>query len=255
MTILNAFESILVELNKVQAPSLLLDDFVYLFNKGIQEYENERYNLFETKQQVTDDLRVLTKEEKLSVSLQTGSVYGTSYKCVLPSDYVHILNCTCEFEDKNPHCDSDSTFFQGANKLTTTQRSHVINNYYLKPSAKNPYYYIINVDDPWTDSKGAISDDAKVNVRYGNTEQPVMQILCGNNSRYELKNVYIDYLRAPKYYTLTQDEIDAVEDKTQVLEFPDYVTYEIINRITRLIMENGANPRMQSHPAVNTSIV
>ena len=49
MSIRDAFENCLVELNKVQAPSLLLDDFIYLFNKSVQQYINIRYNLFETK--------------------------------------------------------------------------------------------------------------------------------------------------------------------------------------------------------------
>jgi hypothetical protein len=35
MTYREAFENVLIELNKVQAPSLLVDDFVYLFNKAI----------------------------------------------------------------------------------------------------------------------------------------------------------------------------------------------------------------------------
>jgi len=48
MTIRDAYESVLIELNKVQAPSILVDDFVYFFNKAIQEYFNKRYNVFET---------------------------------------------------------------------------------------------------------------------------------------------------------------------------------------------------------------
>lgn len=36
MTIREAYESCLIEVNKVQAPALLLDDFVYLFNKAVQ---------------------------------------------------------------------------------------------------------------------------------------------------------------------------------------------------------------------------
>lgn len=47
MTLREAYEATLVELNKVQAPSLLLDDFNYLFNKAIQKYFNKRYSLFE----------------------------------------------------------------------------------------------------------------------------------------------------------------------------------------------------------------
>ena len=37
MTIRQCFEACLVELDKVQAPSLLLEDFNYLFNKAIQK--------------------------------------------------------------------------------------------------------------------------------------------------------------------------------------------------------------------------
>lgn len=261
MTILNAYEFILVELNKVQAPALLLDDFITLFNKGVQEYENERYNLYESKQQLTDDLRILTKSERLTVKLEDGiNHYGTSYKCELPSDYVHILNCACQFTDKNPRCNS-SVIHQAANKLNTNQRSQIINNFYLKPSVKNPYYYIINIDDPSLDTNVDTSESIKktqlgsVSKRYGNSYKPVMQILCGDNARYTLDYVYIDYLRAPIYYHLTQEELDAVNDTTQVIEFPDYVIYEIINRIVSLIMENGSNPRIQTHPAVNKSII
>ena len=35
MSIKDAFEACLIELNKVQAPSLLLKDFIYMFNKSI----------------------------------------------------------------------------------------------------------------------------------------------------------------------------------------------------------------------------
>jgi hypothetical protein len=35
MTARQVYEAVLVEMNKVQAPSLLLEDFNYLFNKAI----------------------------------------------------------------------------------------------------------------------------------------------------------------------------------------------------------------------------
>lgn len=272
MTIRNAFENILVELNKVQAPSLLLDDFIYLFNKGVQEYINERYNLFESKQQLTDDLRVLVKTVKIPTptteDASVSPVFGVSYPAPLPEDYLHILNCICEFEDLKPsgRCPSDSTgFFQGANKLNTNQWSHVINNYYLRPSIKQPYYYIVNINEPAPGTNGnRASDDLKkatatnqssrTDYRYGNPVLPIMQIKCGDDPRYKLKAVYVDYLRAPIYYALDQDQLDAIVDTTQVIEFPDYVTYEVINRIVRLILENGKDPRMQTHTPVNTSI-
>ena len=43
-------------------------------------------------------------------------------------------------------------------------------------------------------------------------------------------------------------------DNTQVIEFPDYVIYEIINEIVNIVMENRSNPRVQTHAAVSQSI-
>ena len=37
MTIRNVYDYILIECNKAKAPSLLLEDFVYFFNKAIQQ--------------------------------------------------------------------------------------------------------------------------------------------------------------------------------------------------------------------------
>ena len=67
MTVRELYNNVLVELNKVQAPSLLLEDFVYLVNKAVQKYINKRYNFFEMNQQLTDDLRVLLKSSKALV--------------------------------------------------------------------------------------------------------------------------------------------------------------------------------------------
>jgi hypothetical protein len=35
MTAKQAYNAVLIELNKLQAPSILLEDYVYLFNKAI----------------------------------------------------------------------------------------------------------------------------------------------------------------------------------------------------------------------------
>lgn len=56
------------------------------------------------------------------------------------------------------------------------------------------------------------------------------------------------------YVSMTQDEILAIEDKTQVLEFPDYVCYEIINIYVRLFLENSSDPRLQTNIPINQTI-
>lgn len=258
MSIRDAFENCLVELNKVQAPSLLLDDFVYLFNKSIQQYINIRYNLFETKQQLTDDLRVL-----LSTSIVTfqpsveGSFDGVTV--TLPNDYQHMLNCICVFQQETK-CGLKA-ITRGVNKMDTTQWSHVIDNYYMKPSVKQPYYYIMNISEPILEKDGYTDEDkdqiaaANQYRRYGNSTMPTMQIKYGDDPKYKLTEVRIDYLRAPYYYTLTQDQLDDIQDQSMIIEFPDYVVYEIINTLVKLILENGGNPRIQTHMGVNQSIV
>jgi len=90
---------------------------------------------------LTDDLRVLTKTVKVEapeLSIETGDVFGGSYRCELPKDYYHILNCICEFKVHKPsRCEDTCTVVhQGANKLDTNQWSHVINNYYMRPSVR-----------------------------------------------------------------------------------------------------------------------
>lgn len=268
MTLRDVFENCLIELNKVQAPSLLVKDFVYLYNKAVQMVFNKRYNLFEINQQLTDDLRVLTKTVKIIPTSNTsGATFNDSWDCELPDDYVHILNCICEFEDLNPSktCSADSSVFQqGASKLDTNQWPSVITNHYMRPSAKRPYYYIINIDDPNRTQQLVSSSLKDLNVlepadpnsiRYGNSVKPIMQIKCGNDRmRYDLRCVYVDYLRAPKYLALDQDILDEHTDKSQVLEFPDYMCYEIIHEIVSLALENGKDPRLQTFTPITQSI-
>lgn len=59
MTARQVFEATLIELSKIQAPSLKLYEFNYLFNKAINQYINKIYSIYDSNQQTIDDLRVL----------------------------------------------------------------------------------------------------------------------------------------------------------------------------------------------------
>ena len=59
MTARELYEYALIELNKLDAPSLLLEDYNYFINKAIQQYVNLVYAKLEVDQQSTDDIRVL----------------------------------------------------------------------------------------------------------------------------------------------------------------------------------------------------
>lgn len=91
--------------------------------------------------------------------------------------------------------------------------------------------------------------------RYGNRSKVRMEIRYGkDSSTFQLSKVYIDYLRSPQFLRLTQEQVDEVEDNSQLLEFPDYVAQEIVNELIHLLMENASDPRLQSHIPINQSI-
>ncbi len=58
MTARELYEYALIEVNKLEAPSLLLEDYNYFINKAVQQYINLVYNRYDVNQQSTDDLRV-----------------------------------------------------------------------------------------------------------------------------------------------------------------------------------------------------
>ena len=156
------FENAQVELNKVQAPSLLLPDYNYLINKTISQYINMRYNAYDTNQQTSDDLRVLKATQTLIPKKIDASVYGgvgRNYKNIweveLPPDYYHILNCLITYKVKQRYScyDEGSTWEQGARRLTSDMWPQIINNIYMRPSWRNPYFFIHNVNTMTEDGK------------------------------------------------------------------------------------------------------
>lgn len=148
-------------MNKVDAPVLLLEDFNYFFNKAVYQYINKRYNIYDTNQQTTDDIRVLKSTATLtpkptypegaeddSDAAIMNSLYGATFEVDLPTDYLHILNCICIYKVKGRvKCyNKDSYQPFSAYRLTSDAWPVVINNLYQKPSYKRPYYYIHNVN-------------------------------------------------------------------------------------------------------------
>lgn len=169
MTILQLYEAVLIELNKVKAPSLSLTDFVYFVNKAVQQYQNSIYNMYEVNQQKVDDLRVVRGSVKLNLTPVTeepgvsdvygGTLFENVYYTYLPEDYYHILNCIVGFKvpNKSKCNETYSLIYQGARRLSSDSNPQVINNYYFRPSYKNPYYYINNVNVAATDERNSIS--------------------------------------------------------------------------------------------------
>ena len=230
-----------------------------------------------------------------------------TYYVDLPSDYLHLLNCICIYNVKKTYkCyNAGDTWRAAATRLTADAYSQVLDNFWLKPTYKRPYYYIHNINknesnptlpyDPTTgygtDISGVTTTQEDDNLigkpdgglpktikigestisnvektaqaRYGNVSKVRLEIRYGtDNSIFTLDTIagkkggkiYIDYIKAPQFIRLTQEQIDYTEDKSQMLEFPDYVCQEIINELVHIIMENISDQRLQTHPVVSQSI-
>lgn len=285
MTARELYTHVLTEINKLGAPSMLLEDFIYLVNKAVQQYTNKAYNEFETTQQSIDNLRVLKTSAELEIQNDENASspleYG-KYYCVLPADYLHLLNCVVAFErvnddDTGSKCsykdEEGGMVYSPARRLTADQYPNIITNYYFKPTYKRPYYYINNVNDndndpvfpePNQELKPTNSKmdslimslegkDRIIGGRHSNSSPAIMEIRCGKNPSHLPTKVYIDYIKSPMRIVLSRAELDGV-DHSQVLEFPDYVCYEIINEMTKLVLENISDPRLQTNPVVNATI-
>ena len=99
MTLRQCYEFALIECNKLKAPALLLEDYIYLFNKAIQQKINEIYNRYDINQQSSDDLRVLQTTATIIPKRKEDSMLNDNIWVVeLPKDYLHLLNCVAEFE-------------------------------------------------------------------------------------------------------------------------------------------------------------
>ena len=290
MTIREVYQALLIELNKEQAPSMLLADFNYFYNKAAQQYLNKQYNMYDVNQQTSDNLRVLSTTAKLTPTYD--DFYGEKIAVIeLPLDYFHLLNCICSYKRTGPNkCNQSGSVQYSAKRLTSDMWSQVHRNYYNRPTYKRPYYFIHNVNtssDLPTDNysselyKPIIENGEQVGQelvrglsktitiggekkslvtkeatnRYGNVEPVRVEIRYGSMpANLELDTIYVDYLKTPQHVELTQEQLDLVEDTSQLLEYPDYVCYEIVGELVKLLMENASDPRLQTNIPINQTI-
>ena len=125
--------------------------------KPTNNYVNKKYNIYDVSQQTTDDLRVLKSNAKLKPTKITdysglSLANGANYEIIMPSDYLHLLNCICLFDvNKNKECwNAGDVMVVGATKLTADSWSSVVDDVYNQPTKKRPYYYVHNQNDIYT---------------------------------------------------------------------------------------------------------
>ena len=85
--------------------------------------------------------------------------------------------------------------------------------------------------------------------RHANSSRVKVEIRCGRDKSniFSLSAVQIDYVKAPQFIRLTQEQLDSDEDISQVMEFPDYVNQEIVNELVNLVMRKINDPSLSTH--------
>ena len=184
---------------------MLLQDFNYFFNKAISQYINKRYNIYDINQQTSDDLRVLkttailkanpaTQSEPLKELADLGAgkskLFGATYEVILPSDYLHLLNCVCIYKvNKKWKCYDAGNYVQfAAKRLTADSWSVIVNDYYNRPLPERPYFYIHNI-----------------NI---NNTLPTNPITDTNPNGTDLSSEYIGSLKEIQYYLISDKVIN-----------------------------------------------
>lgn len=290
---LDLYDAALIEQNKQEAATLNIEEYNYLINKAIDQYINLTYARFDLNQQASDDLRWLQRSVELDIHKSNKMIHPmeeANYICVLPADYLHILNCTVHFSAKCGDLQSESKckpinddgsggIFSLCRRLTANQFPAIINNAYLRPTYKRPYFYIntsgeggkllaiaevykilhpCEDDCPtpyWKDEIYNATHPCNNKETSIPLEGRLMEIRCGRNKGFYPDVACVDYLKTPERITLTWEDVNGITENTKECEFPDAVAYEIINIFTKLLLENASDDRLQSHYAVNQTIL
>lgn len=267
MTVRELFEAVLIEQNKIEAPSLQLVQYNYFMNKAVNDVLDEIYNMYDLDQQRTDDFYALTRTINYTflggtanVSKETGSVieaYPTpsiplfntreGIKFNLPINYWHLLSVILYMRSttNNKWCgDGDVVHFE-VKRLTEDMFMAITRNYYNKPAATRPYYLI--TDNPLPGINNVLSNNVT------NVNNAEIEILTGNrHPNFEFDGARISYLKTPQVINLTYNQAfdDIVPgsplDTSQVLEFPNNLCHRIINRCAMLVANNANDPKTQN---------
>jgi len=230
LSALALFKAVQYEIHKVEAPSFDLEEFNHFVNRAQLEYANRRYNLFETTQQLTDDLRSL-KREFIYVSNSTPPLDAGTESVSLPEDYFHAERVKVTFTANAAfQCyRAGDVVEKTAKRLTADLQGYTEQpNYYARPDYRRPYWRII---------------------------RNRLDIKSGLHSKLDLTGIEFEYLRTPREVTLYQADIDdPTTDNSDLLDWPAYVTNELAKILVMLFLENTSNQRLGTFVPVNQSI-
>ena len=259
MTRLQLYEYSLIECNKNQAPSLLIDDYNYMIQKSIYNYVAKKRKISEVDLSLDEDLNAL-KEPYLIRDKALITTYGVdkvAYQIPMPDNYLHLKNCIAVYKvTKAFGCYKvNDTITFGATRMTAELEPVFSWNYYITPKWFKPFYYINKQPIPKRQNIPNNPDEKIIdNVITPNAVKIGVELHIGNTPDYiSLDSVKGWYYKIPENIKITQDDIDSDFDNTPHLEFPDYVCYEIIKELVVLLLEHDSNPRLQTNIPISMS--
>lgn len=233
----------------------LPDDYLHMLNCDCIYHLNKRYKCYNKGDYVQFSATRLTSDSWSTIS---NDLWNRPLPW-RPYYYINNVNMNSEEYPYNPVKTDDDGYI-----LSGTDANYTNGEY---------DYTLASVATDKTDStvKGNSNFPRKIKIpnntnrdnfvereagyRYGNVSKVRCELRTGRDSSvFKLEEVRIDYIKAPQTIRLTQEQIDLIEDTSQILEFPDYVCQEIINELVHLVQEAVADPRLQTNMAVTQSI-
>lgn len=222
---------------------IMPEDYMHLLNCICIYKVNKRYKCYNAGDYVQFAAKRLTAD---SWSVVINDYYNRPLP-ERPYYYIHNININSTVPTNPLTTDNpNGTDLAAEYKVTTSDDS-------VGGTGTSNFPREITLGNPDKRTVSTVERDA--GTRYGNASNVRLEIRYGHdNSIFELEKVFVDYIKTPQEIRLTQEQVNLTEDTSQIMEFPDYVCQEIINELTHLVMENTADPRLQTHPVITTSI-
>ena len=249
MTSKEFFGNLLTELSKQGTSKLLLEDFNYFINKSINQVYNKVFNSFEVTQPITDELRVLKATVRLTPTLlpDQNGINKNVFYVNLPDDYVHLLSCSAEFKVlrnfKQYNVGITKSF--GVKRLPSDTLPEIMNDYFLRPMYKRPYYNVINnassttypvtdnIQSVYSSTSTTVNNTISVTLSGSTTGETITFAMSDGTNR-----VY-SYESSPIVSELQYSDITTLSQALTSNDIQNNITYNSSNTATGLIITNA----------------
>lgn len=232
MTEAQLYLEVLHILDKQSIPTIRVDDYNIFYNDAVYNFIQLQYKQYDTSQNIADDLRDLSRNiiytntgvvDRFNAPVnlfnnntnnnpnRLNSFKGEAFD--LPSDYMHITNCTVKVTDNTCNIQREIR----VKKLSDDSEASIIDNEFYKPSRDRVYFQI---------------------------KDNTIEIMYGDKSITFLDEVSIKYIKFPQRINLQPNQIQP--DTSNILEFNDLTIQKIKNELIARVLEYIEHPVRQN---------